>query len=396
MLIAALILFGAGANAQAGWLYVIGAAFVGATAAGLIVPAAAIRKLKVSRRVPGFANAGEPLNVVLEVRNDGRADKGPVVVTDLLLGAEKMVFPKLRGGSGQEVAYQSSSPPRGWYARGEVEISSGAPFGIGFARKVIDTDASLLVHPRWVQLSSFPLLESASSPNEVLHERTKRGAGMEFYGLREYRSGDSPRHIHWRSTAKGTALLVREFEEQLASRLSIIVDSLEDIGSGARSSFEDSCSIAASLVVYSLEAGHPVQLFSDGSAETTHLFEPGKVEALDWLAKLAPKKGRSLSGLSQEAVAQMYRRSTAVMIFPSTQKNQRDAVEAASILQSASSRVIAILSSAGGYVSGRDSRVMRDEEEERLIAELHAQRVIVYRVESKRDLEDCLREPYLA
>ncbi len=47
---------------------------------------------------------------------------------------------------------------------------------------------------------------------------------MEYHGLRDYRSGDSPRWIHWRTSAKRGELMVKEFEQQNEQDMAILVD----------------------------------------------------------------------------------------------------------------------------------------------------------------------------
>jgi uncharacterized protein (DUF58 family) len=46
----------------------------------------------------------------------------------------------------------------------------------------------------------------------------------EFHRLREYRSGDNPRAIHWRTTARRSELMVREYQHQGEPDLCLILD----------------------------------------------------------------------------------------------------------------------------------------------------------------------------
>jgi uncharacterized protein (DUF58 family) len=47
---------------------------------------------------------------------------------------------------------------------------------------------------------------------------------MEYHGLRDYRPSDSPRWIHWRTTARIGRPMVKEFEQQSEQDLAILLD----------------------------------------------------------------------------------------------------------------------------------------------------------------------------
>lgn len=59
---------------------------------------------------------------------------------------------------------------------------------------------------------------------EELYSRRIKGAGMEFYSLREYQPGDDPRRIVWPATARLRKLIVREDLAELRLRLYIFLD----------------------------------------------------------------------------------------------------------------------------------------------------------------------------
>ena len=46
----------------------------------------------------------------------------------------------------------------------------------------------------------------------------------EFHRIREYRNGDNPKAIHWRSTARRNELMVKEFHESRDENLMILLD----------------------------------------------------------------------------------------------------------------------------------------------------------------------------
>jgi uncharacterized protein (DUF58 family) len=46
----------------------------------------------------------------------------------------------------------------------------------------------------------------------------------DLHGLRDYRPGDSPRWIHWKTSARRNQLLVREFEENIPANLILVVE----------------------------------------------------------------------------------------------------------------------------------------------------------------------------
>ena len=46
----------------------------------------------------------------------------------------------------------------------------------------------------------------------------------EFHGIREYRSGDNPRAIHWRSSARHGHFMVKEHEQHREADLIVLLD----------------------------------------------------------------------------------------------------------------------------------------------------------------------------
>lgn len=368
----------------------IAAGFVGVVAAGLIAPPLLLRGISAGREVTPVASAGDRIPIYVSVSNGSRGRRGPMAGIDMLLERKTFLIDRLGPRETSNLSLPSTAIRRGAYRQAELRLETAAPFGIAKASRVLQLESAIIVHPNWVPLATFPLLESASTPNEALHERPRRGSGTDFYGLREYRPGDSLRRVHWRSSARSSALLVKEYEEHIGSRMSILIDG-SVLGREPDTTFEAAVSCAASLVMYALDAGHPVQLFCPEGHGVSHLFEPGKGETLDWMARLEPEGGTGLGALAQFAAAEIFRRSTNVLIFPTEQRVIAQVQKAAGLLQEMATRVIAVAVSARSFEPG--GAALSEEAEREMLSALAGMRVIVYVVEQGKDLGECLREP---
>jgi uncharacterized protein (DUF58 family) len=104
-------------------------------------------------------------------------------------------------------------------AKGWVLESSDSLGMFRFRRKGSDGEVALVL-PRFMSLSARPqareLEASVSAP--------RAGSGMELFGVREYRSGDPLRRIHWRSSARLGQLVVREYEPPGQQTIGVFLD----------------------------------------------------------------------------------------------------------------------------------------------------------------------------
>ena len=390
----ALLIFLVGSNIQSGWLYVLGASMAGVVVAGLVIPSQIVRKIDVRRKVPAAGRVGDAADVSIEVQNLSAGSKSGITGNDLFMGGERFVIENLAGGSTLKVPYSIELTRRGVYEDAPLVLETRFPFGVGVARRRVDVSSRMIVHPRWAALNGFPLLEAASSPNEPFHDRRRRGAGFEFFGIREHRAGDSLRHVHWRSSARTGRLLVREYEDQPASRMGVWIDSGPTVGEEPQTAFEDAVSCAASLVNYALDVGHPAQLFCDTKRGTEHLFEPGRNDMLDWLAGLEADGRRGLSRTAEEMIGEIQSRSTHVLIFPTTERCVDEVPAAIGMIQGASARVIVVAVSASSYAKAPGA--LPEDHEDKFLTGIASNRVIVYRVSHGREIGECLADPYLS
>ena len=86
--------------------------------------------------------------------------------------------------------------------------------GIGERGQVFQTLDELVVHPQLGRLLPQWKRQQKELAESSLRSNSQTGLfDDEFLRIREYRSGDNPRAIHWRSTAKRGDLMVREHQQ---------------------------------------------------------------------------------------------------------------------------------------------------------------------------------------
>ncbi|NJN95197.1 MAG: DUF58 domain-containing protein [Anaerolineales bacterium] len=107
-------------------------------------------------------------------------------------------------------------------------------------------------------------------------------------GTREYRSGDSLRQIHWRSTARTGQLVVKEFSDDEQQAFTVVLDLQADlsIGAGKFSTFETAIRLAASIGYYATQKDIPLRLVGSSPKWTPPAMPLGWWGLLNYLAKV--------------------------------------------------------------------------------------------------------------
>jgi uncharacterized protein (DUF58 family) len=142
------------------------------------------------------------------------------------------------------------------------------------------------------------------------------GQSDEFVALRDYRSGDPIRHIHWRSWAKTGKPVVKEFEDEFFVRHALILDTFTDHPNSEV--FEDAVSVAASFA-YSIRTQESLlDLLFVGPEQ--FCFTAGRglgssEQMLEILAAVQPCRDRSFANLEQVVIEHVRSVSGAICVF---------------------------------------------------------------------------------
>ena len=226
-----------GLQQQINLILLIAGLAAGPMVGSIFVSASMLRRLRISRRVPTYVFSGEPLSIDYALENDRRWSAVlALILNDDMSPIDRQVsgstglspeafFPRVAGQSRARVRWQGVAPRRGKYRFRTLELATRSPFGLLERRVSVGAAAQLTVYPMIGQLArrwQYIHREASETRRGARHDLSTQQ--QEYHGLRDYRPGDSPRWIHWRTSARLGQPMVKEFEQQHEQDLAILLD----------------------------------------------------------------------------------------------------------------------------------------------------------------------------
>ena len=131
----------------------------------------------------------------------------------------------LAGGQWTELAYQARPVARGEARFERVEFRVFSPLKLWQVTRSAEEQTVVRVYPNFKALAKYSLLATDNRLSQIgVLQVRRRGEGMEFHQLREYRQGDAQRAIDWKATARTQRLIAREYEDEKDQRVLLVID----------------------------------------------------------------------------------------------------------------------------------------------------------------------------
>ncbi len=214
-----------------------------------------------------WASGGSSIEVSIIIGNQG-TEMAHLRFDDPLLPGMKIIEGQLQ----QSVALQAGEEAvlkyvfecgRGRFAWKTIEANVTDPFGLLESKVKLAANAEAQAPLVVSKLRPFPL-----RPQHTLHSAGSiparlGGSGTDFWGVREYHSGDPLRRLDWRKTARHPhQFFTKEFEQEEIADIGLILDTRgkTNVPNGADSLFEHSARATASLAEVFLRYGNRVSL----------------------------------------------------------------------------------------------------------------------------------------
>lgn len=278
-LVAGATLFAA-ANVQVGWLYALGALYVGLLGASLGLASWRLRSLWTVVRSGSTLEAGEALSVVVEIENRGAVGRGLVALVAPPLGEARIrplltvqrvperwasaIVDRLDVRKPRQARLTIAAARRGVYPAPPLYLVA-APLGLFTCWRTLRLPTEIVVTPALVPLTALALEPLAGLGGDETAPVGSALHGEHIRSTREYRSGDPLRSVHWRGTARRGRLIVKETEGM--GQVGAVIVAL-DLQESDAARLERAISVAASLVTHLHQEGRAVGLISqEGLAE---------------------------------------------------------------------------------------------------------------------------------
>ena len=124
-----------------------------------------------------------------------------------------------------ELHYRLRPIERGDARFGSIELRLGSPFALWQANRTAGEPQVVRVYPDFSELTKFAVLATDNRLSQIgVLQRRRRGEGLDFHQLREYREGDSPRQIDWKATTRMGRLISREYQDERDQQVVILLD----------------------------------------------------------------------------------------------------------------------------------------------------------------------------
>ena len=240
------LILGVANHTQSNLLYIAFGLMVGALISSLALSWFMLRGLEVQRLLPLHGVASE--NSILRYRvvnhkswmpvfglvitenwgtgNNGYKKSGPVAEFPARLKGRPHGW-ILHIGPNQSVQCDAVCWPlmRGQLRFERIIVSTAFPFGIIHRVMEIEQPDQLLVYPRLYRVNRKILSEmTRTDAGGGRKHRDQPGGHEEFFGLREYRPGDSLKLVDWKRTACTGELVTKELNQASPPRVMIVLD----------------------------------------------------------------------------------------------------------------------------------------------------------------------------
>lgn len=196
-----------------------------------IIDAIRLKRLpspRLQRQMPGSLALGRWGDVRLEVEHDFAQPLTIQLFDHVPHGLSFDNLPlsvELQPGLRSQIGYRLRPLKRGHFSFERCEINLPSPFGLWSDKRLLSVTDATRVYPDFARLYGGQLLAVDNWLSQLgVRQRQRRGLGLEFHQLREFREGDSLRQIDWKATARQRTPIAREYQDERDQQIVFMLD----------------------------------------------------------------------------------------------------------------------------------------------------------------------------
>lgn len=193
-----------------------------------MLPRGRLQGIHIEREVAQNLPVNGWSEVVLRISHPFRETVSVDLFDDYPRGADIRDMPctlDLQPQQGREVRYRLRPDHRGPAEFGATQIMLPSQLGLWRFSKHIGKSCAIRVYPDFAAIAHYELLATDNRTSQLgIKRRPRRGEGLEFHQLRDYREGDTMRQIDWKATVRRQKLISREYQDERDQQLFFMLD----------------------------------------------------------------------------------------------------------------------------------------------------------------------------
>ncbi len=177
---------------------------------------------------------------------------------------------EVKPGEAVTLRYRMKPVRRGELRFGRVELRLRSPLGLWELRCDAGAPSQARVYPNFAAIAGYALLATDHRLSQLgVLQRRRRGEGLEFHQMREYRQGDTPRQIDWKASSRIRRLVSREYRDERDQQILLLLDCGRRMHArdGELSHLDHALNAALLLAHVALRQGDAVGLMTFGGVE---------------------------------------------------------------------------------------------------------------------------------
>ncbi|MBB2494667.1 DUF58 domain-containing protein [Aquipseudomonas ullengensis] len=183
---------------------------------------------RLERHLPGNLPLGRWSEVRLTVHHDYQQTLVASLFDHVPDGMDFEFLPQqvtLHPGEQTEFGYRVRPLKRGHFSFARCEFGLPSPLRLWQGRRYLELASATRVYPDFARLYGAQLMAVDDWLSQLgVRQRQRRGLGLEFHQLREFRDGDTLRQIDWKATARKRTPIAREYQDERDQQIVFLLD----------------------------------------------------------------------------------------------------------------------------------------------------------------------------
>ncbi|OQY46702.1 MAG: hypothetical protein B6247_27440 [Candidatus Parabeggiatoa sp. nov. 2] len=187
-----------------------------------------LRPIQIQRQIPCSLPLGVWSEVILRLHNPSLAPRLIEIFDDYPVTCDLQGQPQrltLPGFAAMETQYRIRPQQRGAIQFAGVHLLHHSPWRFWKHARYIELKTPTRVYPNFAAMTKYTLFATENRLGQLgIRKLQRRGEGLEFHQLREYRPGDALRQIDWNATARHKKLISKEYQDERDQQIIFLID----------------------------------------------------------------------------------------------------------------------------------------------------------------------------